>query len=80
VFTVMPLVCTKLLRKNSGLAMRPLGAWGGRARRIPARPTTGMAGGVAGEDLGFTSDRFVCLHVAGEDRRAGTAETGGRRR
>jgi hypothetical protein len=63
--TVMPLVCTKLLRKKSGLAMRPLGAWGGAARRISARPAAGMAGGVAGEGLGFTRDRFVCLHAAG---------------
>jgi hypothetical protein len=45
--------------------MRPLGPWGGAARRIPARSAAWMAGGVVGEGLGFTRDRFVCLHAAG---------------
>jgi hypothetical protein len=41
-----------------------LGAWGGAARRILARPAAGMAGGAAGEGLGTVGNRFRCLLAA----------------
>jgi hypothetical protein len=51
--TVVPLVCTKHLSKKSGLAMWPLGHGDGAVGRIPATSTAVLAGGVAGEGLGF---------------------------
>jgi hypothetical protein len=48
----MPLICTKLLRKKSSLAMRPLGLECGASWR-----NSGDLGrGVLGEALGFTRD------------------------
>jgi hypothetical protein len=42
-FTNLPVACTKHPGSFWGLAMCPLGAWGGAACRIPARPAAGMA-------------------------------------
>jgi hypothetical protein len=61
VLTVMPLVCTKLLRKTSGLAMRPLGLEGGAAWSNSGDLAGELGRGVAGEDLGFTRARLGCL-------------------
>jgi hypothetical protein len=41
--TVMPLVCTKLLRKKSCLAMRSSGMGGGAAGEIPVTSLVGSA-------------------------------------
>jgi hypothetical protein len=49
----MPLICTKLLRKKSGLAMRPLGLKGGAAWSNSGDLTSELSRGVAGEDLGL---------------------------
>jgi hypothetical protein len=42
--TVMPLVCTKLLTKKSGLAKRSSGMGDGAAGEIPATSPAGSAG------------------------------------
>jgi hypothetical protein len=58
--------------------MWPLGQRGGVARRIPVSSPAVLVGEAAGEGLGFTRARFVCLHVAGRGPAGG--HMGGRRR
>jgi hypothetical protein len=41
------------------------GAWGGAAGRIPATSPAALAEEVAGEGLGVTGERCVCLHAVG---------------
>jgi hypothetical protein len=65
VLTVMPLVCKKLLRKTSGLAMRPLGLEGGTTWSNSDDLAGELGRGVAAEDLGFTRARLGRLLVAG---------------
>jgi hypothetical protein len=61
----MPLVCTKLLRKKSGLAMRPLGLKGGAAWSNSSDLAGELGQGVAGEDLGLARARLGRLLAAG---------------
>jgi hypothetical protein len=69
VLTVMPLVCTKLLRKKLGLAMRPLGLKGGAAWSNSGDLAGELGWGVTGEALGVAKDRFVCWFGAERGRR-----------
>jgi hypothetical protein len=57
--TGRPLVCTKLPGTTWGFAMWSKGARGGAACRLPARPAAGLAGEVAGMEVGFTLARLV---------------------
>jgi hypothetical protein len=74
VLTVMPLVCTKLLRKKSGLAMRPLGLMGGASWRNSGNLAGELDWGVAGEDLGLARARLYLRRGGG--RRVGAAWSG----
>jgi hypothetical protein len=53
------------------------GQGGGATGRIPATSLAALGGEVAGEGLGVTRERFVCLHAAGRGSAGGH---GGRRR
>jgi hypothetical protein len=65
----MPLVCTKLLRKKSSLAMRPLGLEGGATWRNSGDLAGDLGQGVLGEALGVARNRLGCWFGGGNDHR-----------
>jgi hypothetical protein len=76
VLTVMPLVCTKLLRKTSGLAMRSLGLRAARPGAILATSPASLAGKWLGRSQGWSGPGLGAHLRRSQCRRAGTAEAG----